>query len=327
MKVCGASMNFVVRGAKTFDGMKNSLFLHRSSREVPRISSSSFLISNHYSFKLVDRKQLRKHHRPLQDAHYPEDIVSPYTVEAETSEVAPPKVVKRASKKEAKIEAPKAPDESKRAFFRLAGLAGMGMLAATVLPKKAEAYVMGSAPATSIVGLKNAANTRINPATEGGNLATIAGKDFATQATLAQIKTATDQFQFDGTELRVVNSSGGAGASQVGILNTSNTQINPATEDSVVLLRRMVKLMESQATVDVANRQRITLDAWGAGVLLGTGTSASCPRVGLGTDSTVGTVTSVTNVATIGSYAAQQMYGDVAHDVYANALRRHLVFA
>ena len=31
--------------------------------------------------------------------------------------------------------------------------------------------------------------------------------------------------------------------------------------DSLHMLRRMVKLLESQATVDIANRQRVTVDA------------------------------------------------------------------
>ena len=89
----------------------------------------------------------------------------------------------------------------------------------------------------------------------------------------------------------------------------------------------MVKLLESAATVDVANRQRMTVDAWGTSVPTGTGNITGCVRVALGTDSTVGTVTSVTNVVSIGSYAAQQMYGDVAHDVYANSIRRNLTFS
>jgi uncharacterized protein YqfA (UPF0365 family) len=89
----------------------------------------------------------------------------------------------------------------------------------------------------------------------------------------------------------------------------------------------MVKLMESQATVDTANRQRVTVDAWGTSVLTGAGNSTSVPRIALATDSTVGTVTSVTNVVTIGSYPTQQMFGDVAHGVYANAIRRNLVFS
>lgn len=278
------------------------------------MSAKSFFVPNRYSFRLVNRKRLiAESAAALESTEVPVAIES-HVLEAES---ALGKTEKGTT------------DEGKRLFLRLAGVAGLGVVAATVFPKTADAYVMGSAPTSAVVGVKNSSNTRIDPATEGGNLATIAGKDFATQTTLALIKTNSDKFNFDGTDLKVVNTGGGGGggASEVGILDKTNTQINPVTDDSVILLRRMVKLMESQATVDVANRQRITVDAWGTSVSTGTGTSAGVPRVALGTDSTVGTVTSVTNVATIGSYAAQQMYGDVAHDVYANALRRHLIFS
>ena len=294
----------------------NLFSLHKNDTRITRVSSNATVLPNRYSFRLVRRDKVVPTGMPVRMRP-----VSVPVAHFEESAATPAELFARSTKKEkANI------DTEKRGFLKLAGVLGLGALAASALPQKAQAYVMGSSPTSGVVGMKNAANTRIDPATEGGNLATIAGKDFATQTTLAQIKTNSDKFNFDGTDLKVVNTGGGGGggASEVGILDKTNTQINPATDDSVILLRRMVKLMESQATVDVANRQRITVDAWGAGVLLGTGTSASTPRVALATDSTVGTVT---NVTTIGSYAAQQMYGDVAHDVYANALRRHLTFS
>ena len=57
-------------------------------------------------------------------------------------------------------------DERKRSFLKLAGLAGVGIVASQLLPKKADAYVLGSTPSSSVVGLKNSSNTRINPATD-----------------------------------------------------------------------------------------------------------------------------------------------------------------
>ena len=291
----------------------NLFSLHKNDTRVPRVSSNATVLPNRYSFRLVQRERFVPTSRltPVSESVSYEQAVSAPTV-------IPAEVQKTGKKNTTDVE--------KRGFLKLAGVLGLGVMAASALPQKAQAYVLGSSPTSGVVGVKNTANTRIDPATEGGNLATIAGKDFATQTTLALIKTNSDKFNFDGTDLKVVNTGGGGGggATEVGILDKTNTQINPVTEDSVILLRRMVKLMESQATVDVANRQRITVDAWGAGVLLGTGTSASTPRVALATDATLGTVT---NVTTIGSYAAQQMYGDVAHDVYANALRRHLTFS
>jgi len=58
-------------------------------------------------------------------------------------------------------------DEKKRNFLKIAGVAGAGLVASQILsPHKASALVMGSSPTTGVVGIKNAANARINPATE-----------------------------------------------------------------------------------------------------------------------------------------------------------------
>jgi len=220
-------------------------------------------------------------------------------------------------------------DEKRRLFLKTLGVIGAGAVGATMLPKSADALVMGATPGASVVGVKNSTDVRIDPATEG-TAGSIKTATEATQTSTASIKTNTDtlvtnsnKFTFSGGSLMI---TGASGADVVGLKDAAGTRINPVSEDAVILLRRMVKLMESQATVDVANRQRMTVDAWGTSVNVGTGTSANCPRVALGTDSTVGTVTSVTNVVTVGSYAAQQMYGDVSHDVYANSLRKNLTF-
>lgn len=60
------------------------------------------------------------------------------------------------------------------------------------------------------------------------------------------------------------------------------------------LLRRLIKLMESQATIDSAQRQRITLDSITSGVTLPTVTTVG----------TVNTVTGVTTVSTVSSITA-----------------------
>jgi hypothetical protein len=57
-------------------------------------------------------------------------------------------------------------DKSKRNFLKVAGIAGAGLIASQLAPNKAHALVMGSSPTTGVVGVKNAANTRINPARE-----------------------------------------------------------------------------------------------------------------------------------------------------------------
>lgn len=57
-------------------------------------------------------------------------------------------------------------DDDKRLFLKIAGVAGLGLAASTLLPKSVDAYVTGSTPTSNVVGVKNSSNTRINPATE-----------------------------------------------------------------------------------------------------------------------------------------------------------------
>lgn len=57
-------------------------------------------------------------------------------------------------------------DERRRLFLKALGAVGLGLLGVSVFPKKGQALVMGGAPATSVVGLKDSSNVRINPATE-----------------------------------------------------------------------------------------------------------------------------------------------------------------
>jgi hypothetical protein len=57
-------------------------------------------------------------------------------------------------------------DFDKRGFLKVLGMAGLGLAATSLLPKKADALILGGTPTSSVVGVKNVANTRINPATE-----------------------------------------------------------------------------------------------------------------------------------------------------------------
>ncbi len=69
-------------------------------------------------------------------------------------------------KKESGESVPAIGDFNKRLFLKVLGTAGVGVFAATMFPKKADALIMGSTPSSSVVGLKDDSNTRINPATE-----------------------------------------------------------------------------------------------------------------------------------------------------------------
>ena len=293
----------------------------------------------------------------------PVEVVEPEVVEAGLLETgllgkmeqimasAPvaPVQTQKTSKKDAKTQM----DESKRLFLRLAGVAGLGIVAASVLPKKAEALVLGGGASSAASGIKNAAGTRINPATEdtlagiktktdlltfdaGSNPANLkvnvaAGSvglsntggtpiNPATEDTLALIKAQTAKLQFDGSN-NLLTSVGGTG-NIVGVKDTTGTQVNPATDDSLVYLRRMVKLMESQGTVDSGNRQRVVVDSFGSGVVTGVGASgAGVPRVTVSTDSAFST--------TITSFlgAGDQAFQDVARNTYANGIRANLQFS
>lgn len=260
-------------------------------------------------------------------------------------------------------------EKRKRMFLKMAGVVGLGTAAGLLLPKKAEALVFGSTPASNVVGVKDASNARINPAKEDGNLASIktntdglaasGGGGYVRQdstatiakesgGNLASIKTNTDTFAASGgggyvrqdstgtiakevggnleaiktnTDKFTFDLSGnlltaGASESAVGVVDADDVRVNPATDDAVVYLRRMVKLMESQATVDAGNRQRITIDS------LGTGTAVTT------TIPVSGTVTATVSSAAITTLAGQnqQMYQDVARNAYANGIRQNLIF-
>ena len=57
-------------------------------------------------------------------------------------------------------------DPNKRVFLKLAAMAGVGALVAAFFPNRAEALILGSSPTTGVVGVKDATDTRISPATE-----------------------------------------------------------------------------------------------------------------------------------------------------------------
>lgn len=287
------------------------------------------------------------------------EVVAQVVLDAEVREVV--RVPGKGSKKNKK-EVSERVDESKRLFLRLAGIAGLGVVASTVLPKNAQAYVMGSSPTSGVVGLKNGSNVRVDPATEGGNLAsiktntdplvssggggyvrqdstatiaketggnlaTIAGKDFATEATLAEIKAQTDKFTFSGSNL--LTSGGGGGGGAVTVNDTTDTQINPATDEGVTLLRRLVKQSDSLAVVDSAQRQKVTIDSISGSLTLGTittvGTVTAVTTVS--TVTTVGTVTSATNLVALGGVDGRYLHIDTARNMYANGIRSNLAFS
>ncbi len=99
---------------------------------------------------------------------------------------------------------------------------------------------------------------------------------------------------------------------QTKITDNTGLAINPATDESVLLLRRVVKLLESNAVVDASMRQRIAVET---------------AVISSGTITTVGTVTSVSNVAAMGGVDPRYSIIDAARLTYDNAIRSHLTFS
>lgn len=89
-----------------------------------------------------------------------------------------------------------------------------------------------------------------------------------------------------------------------------------SVDDHLILLRRMVKLMESQAAVDTAQRQRMTVDAITAGLTLAAVTAVT----------TVTTVSSVTNQVALAGYD-QRLFSDFARTAYNTGIRAGLTFS
>jgi hypothetical protein len=98
--------------------------------------------------------------------------------------------------------------------------------------------------------------------------------------------------------------------------------INPATEESIILLRRMVKLLESQNATDIGNRQRVSIDAGTLPTVTTVGTVSSITG---GTITTVSAVTSVTNQVAMAG-ADQRQFIDVSRTNYNTGIRSKLTF-
>lgn len=85
-------------------------------------------------------------------------------------------------------EQPKVNDHRKRKFLKTASIVGAGVIASQLLPNKAEALIMGSSPTTGVVGVKNASNTRINPAREETVATLLKTSDLTFDAGALQVK-------------------------------------------------------------------------------------------------------------------------------------------
>ncbi len=141
-------------------------------------------------------------------------------------------------------------DNKKRNFLKTIGIAGISALVVSLIPKKASALVFGSSPAASHVGIKDSANTPIDP--------------------MVKSQLPTELTTSGNLKASILGgAANGVAGANVGLKNSSEQHINQVTNEtvaalsqneSIVLLRRIVKQLESSATVDKSNRQRIVLD-------------------------------------------------------------------
>ena len=100
----------------------------------------------------------------------------------------------------------------------------------------------------------------------------------------------------------------------ISLSNPMPVQANQS-DDLIRMLSRLVKILESNAVVDQQQRQRVTIDAITGSLVLGT-------------------VSTVTSIATLNTVAAQtalagmdrEMYINIAKNTYANSIRSQLSF-
>jgi microcompartment protein CcmK/EutM len=112
------------------------------------------------------------------------------------------------------------------------------------------------------------------------------------------------------------------------IKDSAGNLIDPVDDAQVVLLRRIVKLMESQAAVDPQQRQRITIDNVSAGI---TNALVVTQATATNLNATVSiaasqTLATVTNLAGLFSWN-QQILSDPARTAYNTGIRSQLTFS
>lgn len=92
------------------------------------------------------------------------------------------------------------------------------------------------------------------------------------------------------------------------LTNDTGVVVNPAQDETVILLRRLVKVMESQAVVDNQMRQRVTIDVMPTTTVNGT--------------VTVGSITSMNQMAGVDS---RWQIIDWSRQAYNSGIRSNLI--
>jgi hypothetical protein len=93
----------------------------------------------------------------------------------------------------------------------------------------------------------------------------------------------------------------------VKLRDSAGSTVNPAEDETIIMLRRLVKLAETLAVTDANQRQRVTIDA--------------------GTLPTVSTVSTVSNLVLMSGVDTRFHFVDTARNAYANGIRSKLEFS
>lgn len=173
------------------------------------------LLGKEYSFKLVSKKHFKKPQKrkslsaslsidgvirkPIQQERLVDVVESVTLIEPQ---VPVEKEILQEVVEESVVTEPEYVDSRKRSFLKLASMASLGAMAVTMLPKKAEAYVMGATPTSGVVGVKDSSNNRISPATEETLQTLLAGQG-VTKLTTSLTNSGDIKVPASGKKIRV----------------------------------------------------------------------------------------------------------------------------
>ena len=118
---------------------------------------------------------------------------------------------------------------------------------------------------------------------------------------------------------------------RVTIADANNNVVNPSSEEDILLLRKIVKLLESSATIDAKQRQRVVVEAIGTNTGTSTEVNASIPVT-----TTMGAATANIGQVVVGFGGQATAAGniidsrffliDTARNAYAAGIRSNLVW-
>ena len=91
---------------------------------------------------------------------------------------------------------------------------------------------------------------------------------------------------------------------EVQVQNEAGALINPAENETIILLRRIVQILQPISTQDANNRQRVSVD---------NGLNIAGDTIG--------------NVQTMNGFDTRFWWADAARNTYANGIRQNLIFS